>query len=596
MERETSPFFINNFIQKRSFIKMSNLTTEVFGDMNYLYEHIANRDAQQLNENSDHYDEETTELVADILATISSSMVYEGYSANAIITFLETSSEQNIIEKYLSFDENILIESTVSEDYIVEQLEIFDFAISEGLGTILGKAASFIGRVASKPARMKAAERLATSNNPARTAAAYQKLANKNTAKAGFKPASTDGSPASFKFKNTDAAARAASMSKPIAKVKDIAKSAKTALTSPTAKKIGLGALGAGALVGLPYAGAKLAGGGSNGQGPAPTGGKATNASNADFTKGSALAKLGGREGRIKDGEFRTMGWSQQSKDRYNQAKKVTTPPPAPKLPAPTSSGGGSGSGGGSKPVAKPATKPTPAKLGNTSFERRTPNRAEFKGAQEYKASNPNAKPEDVLKAAQEAGKRQKSVDTDVAKFNKPEELNKPAPAGSALAAEQERRKAQAAATQKESYDTYDLVLEYLFDYGHADTIEEAEYLMTELDESFIQSLVETYHANLLAEEVEEWVNELVEEGYDLSEYTWDDMVDHYFSEAKEDEDLTPLQKIRKRNKSYFQYDPDATQKTTQRRGERQSQRGVKKPKGEKSAFGTMKNVGGPYK
>jgi hypothetical protein len=89
---------------------------------------------------------------------------------------------------------------------------------------------------------------------------------------------------------------------------------------------------------------------------------------------------------------------------------------------------------------------------------------------------------------------------------------------------------------KNESYDAYDLVLEYLFDNGHADTIAEAEYLMTELDESFIQSLVETYEANLLAEEVEAWVNQLVEKGYDLSEYTWDDMVDYYFSEATKPE------------------------------------------------------------
>ena len=226
---------------------MSNLSTQVFGDMNYLYEHIANRDAQELNENSDHYDEETTELVADILSTISSSMVYEGYSANAIISFLADSPEEDIIEKYLSFDENVITESVVSEDYIAEQLEIFDFAISENLLKLATKAASFLGRVASKPARMKAAQRLATSSNPARTAAAYEKLANKNLAKAGFKPASTDGAPASFKFKNTDASARAASMSKPIAKVKEIAKGAKETLASPTAKKVGLGALALGA-------------------------------------------------------------------------------------------------------------------------------------------------------------------------------------------------------------------------------------------------------------------------------------------------------------------------------------------------------------
>ena len=155
---------------------MSNLSTEVFGDMSYLYEHIANRDSQQLNENSDHYDEETLETIADILATISSSMVHEGYSASGIISFLSSSSEQDIIEKYLSFDENILNESVVSEDYIVEQLELFDFAISEGLESLVAKAGSFLGRVASKPARMKAAERLLKSNNPERTAAAYQKI------------------------------------------------------------------------------------------------------------------------------------------------------------------------------------------------------------------------------------------------------------------------------------------------------------------------------------------------------------------------------------------------------------------------------------
>ena len=516
---------------------MSNLTTEVFGDMNYLYEHIANRDAQQLNENSDYYDEEGTELVADILSTISSSMVYEGYSANAIITFLATSSEQDIIEKYLSFDENILTESTVSEDYIVEQLEIFDFAINEGLGSLIGKVAkgalNLAGRVASKPARMKAAERLVKSNNPERTAAAYQKLANKNLAKAGNKPVSTDGAPASVRFKNTSDAAKSAALSKPIAKVKDIAKGAKTALKSPTANKIGLTALGTGALVGLPYAGAKLAGAGSGGQGPSPTGAKTTNASNDDFTKGSALAKLGGRQGRVKDGEFRTMGWSKQSADRYNKAKGATTPPPAPKLPAPTGSGGGSGASSSSTKAtasAKPAAKKPfiGTTKDGTKFERRTPT------SKELAASKAAGGGEAGVRAAVAAGKpttgpeasdKQKSqAGADVAAIQAKERANF-----------EKKNKEVMASTQKESYDAYELVLEYLFDYGHANTIEEAEYIMTELDESFIQSLVETYEANVLAEEVTEWVNGLVNEGHDLSEYSWDDMVDYYFTEAKVD-------------------------------------------------------------
>jgi hypothetical protein len=87
-----------------------------------------------------------------------------------------------------------------------------------------------------------------------------------------------------------------------------------------------------------------------------------------------------------------------------------------------------------------------------------------------------------------------------------------------------------AALTQKESYSAYDLVIEYLLNDGHANTISEAEYVMTELDENFINSLIENYESNLIAEEVEDWVSQLLDEGYDLSEYSWDDMVDYYFS------------------------------------------------------------------
>ena len=39
-----------------------------------------------------------------------------------------------------------------------------------------------------------------------------------------------------------------------------------------------------------------------------------------------------------------------------------------------------------------------------------------------------------------------------------------------------------------------------------------------------------------LSEEVEAWVNQLVEEGYDLSEYTWDEMIEIYIAEAKIDD------------------------------------------------------------
>jgi len=66
--------------------------------------------------------------------------------------------------------------------------------------------------------------------------------------------------------------------------------------------------------------------------------------------------------------------------------------------------------------------------------------------------------------------------------------------------------------------------------------------------------------------------------------------------EAREDEGLTPLQKIRKRNKKYALPGEPAGQQTSNRRAERSSTRGVKKEKGAKSAFGTMRHVGGPYR
>jgi hypothetical protein len=138
-------------------------------------------------------------------------------------------------------------------------------------------------------------------------------------------------------------------------------------------------------------------------------------------------------------------------------------------------------------------------------------------------------------------------------------------------------------------------VLEYLLSQGHVETVEEANYVMLVMDAEFIGDIVEEHKNDLLAEEISEWIDALVEDGYDLSEYTWENLAEYYVNEAREDDDLSPLQKIRKRNKSYFESDPDATQKTTQRRGERKSERGSKKPKGNKSAFGTMRNVGGPY-
>lgn len=108
--------------------------------------------------------------------------------------------------------------------------------------------------------------------------------------------------------------------------------------------------------------------------------------------------------------------------------------------------------------------------------------------------------------------------------------------------------------------DNYDLVLEYLLDEGICESQENAEAMMSHMSQ--------------------EWIDNIIDEA----------------NRGEQHSNLTPLQKIRARNKKYFENTPEEKQKTTQRRGELSTLRGRKKVKGEKSAFGTMRHVGGPYK
>ncbi len=171
---------------------MSRISQDFINSVGYLYEEINIQQEDFLNEDSQYYDAEAAEIVEDILATISTSMVYEGYSAEGIIGFLADSSEETIIEKYLSFDESILTESVVSEDYIQEQLELFDVAIYEGLADkLLGGAIKLAGRIASKPARKKVANIIQNSKRPEVARRRIQNLAQKEARKGnvgGYSP------------------------------------------------------------------------------------------------------------------------------------------------------------------------------------------------------------------------------------------------------------------------------------------------------------------------------------------------------------------------------------------------------------------------
>ena len=390
---------------------MSNLSTQVFGDMNHLYENIANRDSQQLNENSDYYDEEFAELVEDIFYNISYSMASEGYSANGILDFLSKAPEQDILEKYY---ECTISEGLVSEEYILEQLEIID----EGIGSLFKVLGKGIGMGAKALAKGTGTALKGTGRT---ISVATQRAIGPGGRKA-IKGAVT--------------------------KVKDIAKGAKTALTGSTAKKVGLGAAALGAATGAGYIGGRMSGSGD-----------------------------------------------QSLSAKPNPAPKQQTPPPAPKLPAPAGNGGGGSSSSSTK--SKVSTKPkesdkgpageTPmqkwarlhkglaskVKSGQSGYDEISQTRVK-PGPNEKKDQTPTAGPE-----ASDAQKSQAGAEVAAIQAKQKAEF--------------EKKQKEAASTQKESYTPYDLVLEYLLTTGHASTIVEAEYVMSELDSETIDSIVESY-------------------------------------------------------------------------------------------------------
>jgi hypothetical protein len=526
---------------------MSRISQHFINNIGYLYEEINIQNNDFLNEESQYYDVESAEIVEDIFSTISASMVCEGYSAEGIIGFLADSSEEDIIEKYLNFDESILTESVVSEDYILEQLEIFDDAINEGLGSLIGKAAQgafrLAGKVASKSARAKVAKKIMSSKNPERLTGsasrvsaggkkldptgAVERLARMKLNKAGMPSDMTkkvlDNSP-NIGTK-TSLAAFAPTMGKVVKgvqKVKDIAKGAKKAL--PTVAK-GAATLGLGALGGAGYVALR---GSKEDSKPTSSTKSAPSSSKDDFLKGSALAKLGGKEGRIKDGEFRTMAWSPESKKRYAAATKGS----AKSTPSSTAarSSGGSSTAPASKPSSKPAseTKPLTADEKMKQWAKANP-----KLAARVKPGESGYEAISQVREKPSSYEKQDQTPTQGPKTTPEQEKELSRQAAQAAKEYQDKVKKEKSTTAKESYEPYNIILEYLMGRGHADTVDEAHYIMLEMNESSVASIMEEYNDYLLAEEVSEWVDELLEEGYDLSDYTWDDIVEYYVNEGK---------------------------------------------------------------
>jgi hypothetical protein len=176
-------------------------------------------------------------------------------------------------------------------------------------------------------------------------------------------------------------------------------------------------------------------------------------------------------------------------------ARPAAAPAPAAAKTAPT------------RPAA-PA-KPATGMLGKTSFERRTPTSAELKAAQAARAGGAN--PEQALRAAKAAGTASKVQSAGQAAGAKA--FSSPTAGASAFkpatSAPEVKQTAAIASTPKPTpvaprqtarekvlnqsyeYDAYDLVLEYLLNNGHVETVDEAHYVMLEMEAEVIRDIVE---------------------------------------------------------------------------------------------------------
>ena len=482
---------------------MSRISQDFIASVGYLYEEINVQQEDFLNEDSQYYDAEATELVEDIISTVSSIMVCEGYSADGIIGFLADSSEETIVEKYLSFDESVLTESTISEEYIKEQLELLENRL---------KAAADLG---------KAALKTLFGRGPG----------------AGYAPIKLQGPRAPGLIDKGKAL-----ISKAVNKVKDIARGAKEALP-----KIAKGSLlgGAGVLTG--YLGAKMGGAGEK----TPEAAKPSPSSKynaAAALGGKAAFSAGGGLAKMKQNPNMTAADVQKQGMINIRNKKPPVAAPKPS-PAPA-------------PAAKPASTPEKPKDSTWTFNNKQVTDAEVnKKYQELRKTNP--------KAAEDFGRNvhsQKYGQLQQGPANA--EIDKSSVEADIKAQQErdaERRKKEmekAASSMKESYEPYEVLLEYLMSGGHADTIEEAHYIMLEMDASAVRAVMEEYEDYLLAEEVSEWVDGLLNEGYDLSEYSWDDIVEYYVNEANRgDEHVT--------SSMYMSREPETTAAKVRRRQKR---------------------------
>ena len=382
-------------------------------------------------------------LEEEIFETIAYALISQGYTATDVLEYFANVDEEVIIEDIVSIAEGtLLIEEVVAEEYLQEQYEILSEAlpaIAAGLG-LAGRA--LLGAGARRTA-----------------GAVIKRMAGPGVRKA-----------VGGVVKNIGGA---------VSKVKDLAKGALNKLPGGSGGKLasGLKTAGKWALGGAAFeAGAKgvkaLMGDKGSSAKTAPSGDKAKyNASAA--LGGQAAFKAGGGAAKMKQNP--KMSAADVQKLGMKNIKNKPTPTPA----APSSTP--------AKPKVAP-TKPddSDAKLTNMQkWAKANPTLAAKvkpgqSGYDEISAKRIKPGPNEKKDQTPTQGNPDAKIDT------------KSVEADLKKAAEKAGKEAQKQLVKASyEYDAYDLVLEYLLSQGHTDTVEEAQYVMMEMDAEMIGTIVE---------------------------------------------------------------------------------------------------------
>jgi len=357
--------------------------------------------------------EEIDNFAGDVYATIASSMLHEGYSASGILGFLSTAADEEILERFGDFNEDLITESTISEEYVNEQVEQLDEFVGAAL-RVLGA-----GVKAAKYAKPGVLSKLGQGLQGAGRAAS-------RVAKQGPRASSV--------------------VRSGLSKLKGAATAGLTKLKSGAAK---LGSTIGGAVKKSPIgkiAKAVIPGAVGFALGKATSGGDKSAPPKSDKDPG------------------RPSAGASPTQPRGNAV--ASRQPAAPAAPKPAAQTGDKKKDMASWAKANPKLAARQAERDRTRGTNQTTNPL----MKDMKAGLPDPKPK-----ASAASNAVKSSEKKQSRLDK------------ALSGVTAVKKSEG--TKKESYD---IVLDYLISEGHAESVEEAHYIMLRLEADHVQEIVES--------------------------------------------------------------------------------------------------------